>query len=426
MTWRKHLWQASRVYAPEFPRRGSDDGTIQARRASRGDFVAGLTAAASGEMPGYYSVYAFPWGHPKNDSIPKVDCIFIDLDVTNKHYQPNPNKAGYSIDFEDWRRDMSALLARARMIATALIEDGSAQHFRVVLSGHKGVHLYLDFPFIAPENGTYQQFKNGLKAYGEDVVDWLDHLAGGVNILPWVDVDASDLARLARHPNTVHHGAAYDDTERWCVPVTVEELSTLTVDDYLDLTASPRPMTPEMGREPSERAGNQATQKVRAAIDSPDRATGTSEYNPQVLKQYRERANDAIELEDLLDPLIMGNKPCIQAFRERADAYEHGQESRAMELSIMGHFIDHEVPIDVMHEFFAAIPGYDEDYTQDLLEDLIGRGYKPFNCENIAGGYDANGRAVTGRAERFCLGQDCKVYTRNDDIHIHDKTHPDA
>lgn len=416
MNWQKELWAASKVAAPDFPRRGSDDGTIQAQRNNRASFVAGLRAASEASMPGYYSVYSFPWGHPKDGNIPSVDCIFIDFDVLGTKYDPNSGET----EFDDWKREMSALLARARMIASALIEKGADKHFRVALSGHKGVHLYFDFPKIHPEQGKFQQFKNGLKSYGEDLVEWLNSLAGGVDITPWVDVDGSDLARLARHPNTRHHGAAYDDVDRWCVPLTVAELADCHVEDYLDHTASPRPMRSEMERSPNERAGKEVVQKIRVASTSSSSSSGNvSRYDPKAVENYKKRANDDIELEDLLDPLIMGNKPCVQAFREREDAYAYGQESRMMELSIMGFFIEKEVPIDVMHEFFEPIPGYDEETTQEMLEDLIGRQFRSFNCESIAGGYDKNGDPMKGRAERFCLGSECGVYNRNDDIQLH-------
>ncbi|WP_372614447.1 hypothetical protein [Halomonas sp.] len=415
MNWQKELWAVSKTYAPDFPRRGSDDELIQAQRNDRASFVAGLKEASEGSNPGYYSVYSFPWGHPMDGNVPSVDCIFIDFDVTGKNYDPNSGNT----EFADWKRDMSALLARTRMIASALIEKGAAKYFRAALSGHKGVHLYFDFPAIHPEQGEFQQFKNGLKAYGTELVEWLNYLAGGVDIMPWMDVDGSDLARLARHPNTRHHGAAYDDVDRCCVPLTMEELAELNVDGYLDLTASFRPMRPALQRTENDRAGKEVVQKIRAAKAATTSATRSSNYDPNAVRRYKENANEALELEDLLDPLIMGNKPCIRAFRERDDAYNYGQESRMMELSIMGHFIEKAVPIDVMHEFFEVIPGYDEATTQQMLEDLIGRQFRSFNCESIAGGYDYDGNPTRGKASRFCLGSECGVYTRNDDIQLH-------
>ena len=210
----KELWKASGVFAPDYPRQVSNAEKYQDRVGNRISLVESLEEAGAAEMPGYYSVYSFPRGHSQDGKIPKVDCIFIDLDVEGDDYDPKNGDT----DFDAWRRDMSALLARARMIAKAIIDGGEQQHFRVVLSGHKGLHLYLDFPTVSPENGDFLQFKNGLKSYGEQVMSWLDSTAGGVNIDPWIDVDASDLGRLARHPNTIHHGAAYEDATS-CVPV---------------------------------------------------------------------------------------------------------------------------------------------------------------------------------------------------------------
>jgi hypothetical protein len=350
-------------------------------------------------MPGYYSVYSFPRGHSRDGNIPKVDCVFIDLDVPGDNYEP---KHG-STDFDDWRRDMSALLARARMIAKAIIEADQEEHFRVALSGHKGLHLYLDFPTIAPSNGDYKQFKKGLKKYGEDVMAWLDSTAGGVNIDPWVDVDASDLGRLARHPNTIHHSAKYDDTTRWCVPITVAELATLTVDDYLELTESPR-WPDGYERNPSEVAGDKVVQAIRNASVSTNNSSGHgSSFDFAAVKRYEEESNDRIELADI--SFLTANKPCIEAFQNRDDAFDHGNASHTMEISIIANFVEMGVPRDVIHKFFENIPGYREDYTDEQIDKIVGRGYKEFNCGNIA-----------TKAPMFCLGDSCSVYQRNEDI----------
>jgi len=373
-------------------------------------------------MPGYYSVYSFPRGHSRDGNIPKVDCIFIDLDVKGDDYDPNEGKT----DFGDWRREMSALLARARMIAKAIIEEDQQQHFRVALSGHKGLHIYLDFPVISPSNGHFGQFKGGLKAYGNQVMTWLDSAAGGVNIDPWVDVDASDLGRLARHPNTIHHGAEYDDTTRWCVPITVEELSTLKVDDYLEITQEPR-WIDGYERNPSESAGEKVVQAVRNATGPKSSGSGST-YSSKLIDYYdhelddewygdtsdlsqNERdliadidpANPEIELDDI--PFLTSNKPCIAAFQDRNDAFDHGNASHTMEISILGRFIEMGVPRDVMHQFFEQIPGYSEADTDEQIDKIIGRSYKEFNCANIA-----------DRAPMFCVGEKCSIYERSDDI----------
>jgi hypothetical protein len=351
-------------------------------------------------MPGYYSVYSFPRGHSRDGNIPKVDCIFIDLDVEGGDYDPNDGDTS----FEAWKRDISALLARARMIARAIIEAGEERHFRAVLSGHKGLHIYLDFPTLAANNGDFQQFKNGLKEYGEQVMSWLNSTAGGVNIDKWVDVDASDLGRLARHPNTIHHGAEYDDETRWCVPVTMNELADLRVEDYLSLTRAPRwPSGYE--RVPSHSAGDKVAQYIRNATQGATRSVSesSSTFDSAAVKEYDRKANDDIELEDLA--FLTANRPCIEAFGERDDAFDHGNASHVMELSIISRFVEMGVPREVIHQFFKQIPGYREEYTDEQINNIVGRRYREFNCANIA-----------DEAPQFCLGSSCSVYRRNDDI----------
>lgn len=396
---RKHVWTASKVFAPDFPRQSASQWTIQDERNDRTEFCAALEDASSNGMPGYYSVYSFPRGHSRDGNIPKVDCIFIDLDVEGNHYDP---KHG-STSFHDWEMDMSALLARARMIASAILDAGEEHHFRVVLSGHKGLHIYLDFSEIHPANGDFEQFKNGLKSYGEEVVKWLDELAGGVDIAPWVDVDASDLGRLARFPNTIHHEAKYDDKTRWCVPITVEELAELHVEDYLELTSEPR-WIDGYERNPSETAKDKVVQFIRTASSSQrkNHKQGVT-YNPSAVKNYEEQANDNITLEDI--PFLTSNKPCIEAFRKRDDAFSQGNASHLMEISIIGRLVDMDVPRNVIHQFFAEIPGYSESVTDEQIDKVIGREYSEFNCENI-----------TQRAPQFCLGNQCSLYQRSDDL----------
>lgn len=393
------LWKAIGVFAPDYPRHTSSGQTFQAHRKNRQEVHQALIDASKEQMPGYYSVYSFPRGHSRDGNIPKVDCIFIDLDIEGKNYDPKNDQT----DFESWRIDMSDLLTRSRMIANAILDKGQAEHFRATLSGHKGLHLYLDFPTIAPTNGDFQQFKNGLKEYGEQVMQWLDSTAGGVSIERWVDVDASDLGRLSRHPNTVHFGAEYDDTTRWCVPITIEELANLKVKDYLRLTQEPR-WSDTFQRNPSETAGEKVVQHVRMASSSTRQNVSTgSTYDIKAVKKYDEQANENIELADL--PFLTSNKPCIESFRNRDDAFDFGQSSHAMELSIISRLVSLNVPRDVIHEFFASIPGYREDYTDEQINEVIGRQYKEFDCQT-----------VIRDAPQFCLDTQCSIYNRNDDL----------
>lgn len=396
----KALWQASTVFAPSFPRQSSSQHTIQASRSSRSNFCSALSSAMSNEMPGYYSVYSFPRGHSRDGYIPSVDCIFIDLDVEGGDYDPKNGDT----DFDAWRRDISSLLTRARMIAETILDHDEEQHFRVVLSGHKGLHIYLDFPTVSAQNGTFQQFKNGLKEYGDTVMSWLDSAAGGISISRWVDVDASDLGRLARHPNTIHHSAAYDDTTRWAVPVTMKELADLYVEDYLEYTDGPR-LPDGYSRTPSDSAGQKVVQSIRTAPMEKSKTSRTagSTFDPVAINDYDDEAKDEMEVEDI--EFLTANYPCIKAWANRDDAFGHGNASHIMEVNVIGKLVEMGTPREVIHEFLEDIPGYRKSYTDDQINKIIGRGYSSFNCVTIA-----------DKAGQFCFGDDCSVYQRNDDI----------
>lgn len=408
----KALWKASNVFASGYPRQSSSEYTIQKLRSDRMAFNKALLSTIDSGMPGYYSVYSFPRGHSQDDNIPKVDCIFIDLDIEGDRYDPDGEA-----DFQDWKIEMSALLARVRMIAKEIIESGQADHFRATLSGHKGLHLYLDFPTIAPNNGSFEQFKAGLKTYGETVMKWLDSTAGGVSIDRWVDVDASDLGRLARHPNTINHGAAYDDETRWCVPVTMAELAVLDVESYLELTENAR-WPDGYKRNPSIDAGNKAAIEIREAhVTSTSSSGDVSEYDPSNVAKYKENVdnvsryqdtehfseNPDIGVEDI--GFLTSNYPCIKAFVNREDAFNHDNDSHIMEVNVIGKLAEIGVPRDVMHELFSEIPGYDPKVMDEQIDTVLGREYRSFNCNKIA-----------DRCGQFCLGTDCGTYNRYDDI----------
>jgi len=389
------LWEASKTWCPDFPRRASNAHSIQAQVTNRGELVTSLRDAGKSGNPGYVSTYSFPRGHTDEGNVPNIDSIFIDFDI------PSDREYRETGTLEAWKRDMSALLVRSKMVARALIDANLGKHWRWSLSGHKGLHGFLDFPTLSPDEGSFRQFKNGLSDYSEGLVKQLNELSGGVDIEPWLDVDSSDLARLVRHPNTRHHGVKHVASNRWCVPISTRELASLDdPNDYLTLTSGPREI-PEGGeRNPSENAGRTVAQYVRNASGSETRAgTGSTVYSRAAVENYKEESNEKIGIGDL--KFLTANKPCIWAFRERDDAYDHGSASRTMEIGVIKELTNKNVPIDVMVEFFEAIPGFDEDYSRNLIEDIIGRQYGPLKCENII-----------RNADQFCLGSSCSLYDR--------------
>lgn len=398
------LYEASMAWSPDFPRqatygRGSKQRTVE----SRVDLIDCLSRSAEEGSPGYLSVYSFPRGHSKKDNIPKIDTVFFDLDIPKGEGEYDPRSGGTT---SNWKRDMSKLLVRARMVARVILDAGLEEHIRVSYSGHKGIHLYVDFPPIDTNLGPLQQYKNGIASYAEDLIDFFADEAG-VEIHRWLDVTSHDLGRLTRVPNTPHHGAEHVDWTPYCVAGSVKELESMTPEDYLQVTRKPRELPPEAKRQESERARNVLAEHIKSASETASMSSpGESKYRDEnVLKEYREQSNDKITVETV-ENLLVRNKPCINEWVNNDDAYNHGSSSREMEINVIKELAKHEVPIDVMVEYFSDIPRNDEDYTRSIIKDVIAR-YHPsaFVCRN-----------VVNSAPQFCEGENCHIYQRSDDL----------
>lgn len=397
------ILDASKAWCPkvneDFPRRSSTANTFQTPVKQRHRMVMNLKAAIDAEKPAYVSTYSFPRGHTDDgENIPEVNTIFVDFDIpSDSEYRNSDTQT-----LDEWKRSMSELLIRVQMVADTLLDSGKSKHWRASLSGHKGVHLFFDFETVHPNNGSYSQFRSGLGEYGDGMIDQLDEISGGINIDPWVDVDSSDLARLVRHPNTRHPGAKHID-ESWCVPVTIEELSEMTPEKYLELTAEPREVPESSKRVPSTEATDEISLKIRSAGGrsySTQSTTSIKDYSKIV--EYKDQSNKKINVSDI--PFLVSDKPCIMAFVERDDSYNYGNQSRVMEIQIMKELIKKKVPIDVIANFFSPIDGWDKDGTISLIKDLISRYSGPFVCTNI-----------WEDASEFCLaidGGSCSIYDR--------------
>lgn len=382
--------EAATAWVPDYPRRTftpaggqmtvrDEDGLIDALEALRGT------------NSGFVSVYAFPRGHSKDGNIPQVDTLMYDFDIPD----------GKDIEtVAEWEKRMGELLERVRAIATHLVDEGFADYWRGSLSGNKGIHLYQDFPEINPEEADKQQFKNGLSDYTSKLIDHYSDVTG-YDVSEWVDVDSSDLGRLTRMPNTEHVGATeFHGETRYCVPVSVRELAEMDVERYVELTSGPRPL-PEGGeRQENPRAGEIITQHIRdASGSSSGGGFGGSTAAGRSLDDYRDEQNDQIQTLDDVE-FILKNKPCIWQFREREDAFRHGDASHTFELFVLVEMIKNRVPVDLMVEYFREMEGFDEGTTRDRIEDVVhwSQG-KSFTCETI-----------WNEASQFCLKDDCTIY----------------
>lgn len=416
MTHNDLLRDAADVWCSTYPRRVSSpipEGWRQVSAYSVEEVVNNVAGASEKGQPGFVSVYSFPRGHTSDDgeNIPHIDTLYFDIDRDRSEDDGTPS---------GWARDMSALLVRTRMIAQKLIDTGKDKYWRASLSGYKGVHLYLDFAPIPVENGNEAQFRAGMREYTDGMIDSLE-TATGLSLGEYIDVSSGkDLARLTRLPNTIHDKATERFGEpRYCVPVTIEELATITPESYIRLTKHPREVQDMTRRIPNEQAHAVITQMIRTATGSSVHRTSGSggSYNvPQILKNYEEtEANPDVSLE--LVTLHLRQKPCIGAYRERSDAFKKGQQSHIMEMNVIAALKNLRAPLSVMHEFFEDIDGYSERHTNDRIAAVIGaematadddpdERYRGLNCETIL-----------SDAPAFCLGEQsgngaCRIWDR--------------
>lgn len=385
---------AAEVWCPEgsYPRRVT-------RHQESKPTVSTLVNALSARVHdnGFVSVYGFPKGHSSQGNIPQVDTLMLDFDIPGNQYDSDG-------DFTDWSAEMRELLSRVRLVVQHFLDEGKASHWRFSLSGHKGVHMYLDFPKISRIHGSLGEFKSGLGAFTSGLIEYLEE-AIDIELEPWLDVDSSDMGRLTRLPNTKHPKAsAVFNSQKFCVPVTPTELHNLTVTDYWALTSSRRDVPDSVSRDESERAHLAIVKQIQNAEKRKD-TEYDSTYNPEKIEEYKANAKEGYNsLENLW--LFLEDRPCIKAYHDRdGDQFEYGNSSHIMELFVIAKLINMRVPHDLIVEFFATMGAseFDEAKTRDQINQLIARDYNEFNCARI---WDD--------AERFCLKSRCNIYNQSD------------
>lgn len=384
---------ALEVWAPTWPRRLTRrqwwaSGPRKATRML-------VDAEADPSNSPFISVYSFPNGHTSDGNAPRVSTLFIDFDFEDGDYE-----AG-SGDTDAWRRDISHLLVRVRRVAR-YIRDSGRPGWRASLSGHKGVHLFLDFPPIEPEEGNLYSFINGMDNYANSLIDHIAEETGLRSLHNYVDVTSSDMGRLCRVPNTLHRGASESfGQDRFCVPVSIDELANLTVDDYIEYTSATRPM-PWHSRHENERVGEIITQQIRNATSrATSRATKdySVSYDTSLVDEYAKQSNDDITLGDVR--FLTSDRPCVWKFHERDDKFQRGSQSHHMELFCIREMVEHNVPIGVMKEFFNNVDEYDSRETEVRIKEVIARDYERFNVKT-------NHR----KAPDFCNYDDCGLCQR--------------
>jgi len=379
----KFLQDAIDVWCPTFPRRCSarmnnPGGWGQTPVDSSSEVISKIEAI-NGDSPGFVSVYSFPHGHTSesSDNIPRIDTLMFDLDIY-----------GAKNDSEkEWKKQMMGLLVRARIVAQQLIEDDLDQYWRASLSGHKGIHLYVDFPAIDVREGSAGQFRKGVEKYTNDLVETIQSEADLPNLDDSVDVmSGEDFARMTRLPNTIHEGATkrFGET-RFCVPISIQELAEIRVDEYVALTQRPRYVPDGCRRVESQKVHDVLVQDIQSASAASSAASwgssGTSQRDTQRIASYEKDVNEGFTLQSLRVSKRL--RPICWEYHDRDDRFDYGKQSHLMELNCIAEMVAHEVPVDLMLEFFAVDEDFREGYTRDKIADVLSYDYSPCKTKTL-------------------------------------------
>jgi hypothetical protein len=359
------LRDAASVWLPSYPRRV----TRRQRWVYTPEGAVEHLLTVDGLDAGYVSVYAFPDTiHPKDGGIPAIDTVFMDFDLPGNSLYGRPDSPD-EVNLVAWYESLAPLLDALGKVVESLREWGVLKHFRFVLSGHKGVHVYADAEQVSRSLGSPQQYANGVEAYVTGLIEKIES-AAGIDLSPWLDVSSADLARLTRLPNTTHDTATRLFGEpRYCVAIDPEELIGMTPGDYARLTRSRRPIPESARRAPSA----QMTRKLATLIEE-----SSGDKNEQwSLRTTAFEADESMAFSGRLDSLMsrLSATPCMLAYRDRPDAFEHGAESHFMEFAIMQEMALHKTPVDLVVEFFRPIPGFDELYTRLQYQKVVNQQY---------------------------------------------------
>lgn len=387
----------------------------------------------------YYSVYSFPYGHTTDGHAPLVDTLFLDFDIADESLYNLTGK------YEHWLSAMDDVLDVTSDIASHLVTAGVAEYYRAVLSGHKGVHLYLDFQPVSPDY-RLETLRAAISEFGDDLADAFESVTVN-SVSSYLDVTSQDMARLARVPNTVHPDAPCknnkNDGRKYCVPVTLEELIGLDAKEYNRMTESPR-LPEQWGRveHPSidERINSTAfgheltgeseydshsstmngarvvtyqkqhglvTPEARFVYD-PDPPYGVKPHGDSLPDGFPNEYSDTLfeSLDDVWK--ITANRPCVRGYYERDDCFDYGQESHMAELYMMTHLVDLGVPYDLIIRFFENNDDFSFVKTAYRLDEVIGRDYQPMTCERL---FSYSG----GEASPFCEKNSCSIYQQIED-----------
>ena len=388
------------AWSPTFPRRicksqtWADDTnkmvSYSSGHASQGDF--------------FTSVYSFPnHEHPSEGGNPPIDTLFMDLDVESERFSELRRvwESGSSAVLPELlalrMNLLNEVLQQARTLVGYLRKHGI--YPRVLLSGFKGAHVFIDFPAIQFSSvGTAKQVLSKL----------VEELKAETGVI-FDPAVVGDVSRLCRIPNTQHFDASkLLGRPQFAVPVTVEELTSLTAENYDHLCSAPR-FIPTSRKESNEVLVMLSRIEQDMDLDEVAVSPKGSVRDPERLEAYERECTEEILAGEDFDNLNI--RPCFKKVRREKISLEGGN-GHMMRIGAVMELATQNLSIASIVRWFDFCNDYDPRITETAVKGLISRGYTDKYLDEYGSEHRKGFRCDTIRRCGFCLKDKCAIYLR--------------
>jgi len=395
-------------WSPDLPRRfGAPE---QVWVDSYAEVLQFVTNSLQTSRDAFISVYAFPEHlHPSEGGNPPISTIFIDLDLESQKFSDLRNR---------WEHGDTAvvnqLLALRMTLLTEVLKQAKAFvnylmkqgiQPRILLSGFKGVHIFVDFPSV--------QFSS-LGVAKHIITKFLDevkaHVAKDTDIHVAFDTSViGDLSRLCRIPNTTNIKATkLLDRTQYAVPIAVEELMGLTPDGYDKLCSSPR-YIPVVRRESHEVLVMLTRITEDMDLDEVVVTPRGSVKDPERIEVYeRECTKEILTDEDFEDLNI---RPCFKRVRRERVSLD-GPGGHLMRIGAVMELAIQELSVPSIVRWFNFCLDYDPAITEAAVQSIISRGYTDKHVDEYGREHRKGLRCTTIQRCGYCIKEDCHIYRR--------------
>jgi hypothetical protein len=395
-------------WSPDFPRRFGAPEQVWVDNYA--ELLRSITDSLHAAHDAFISVYSFPEHlHPKEGGNPPISTIFIDLDLESPEFSGLRNRweHGDTTVVNQLLALRITLLTEVLKQAKALVSYLMRQKIqpRILLSGFKGVHIFIDFPSV--------QFSSlGVAKY--IITKFLDELKTGVaketNVHVAFDTSViGDLSRLCRIPNTANIKATkLLGRPQYAVPVTIDEFVELTPEGYDKLCFSPR-YIPMARRESHEVLVMLTRITEDMDLDEVAVTTITSIKDPERLEDYeRECTREILTDEDYEDLKV---RPCFEKVRREMISLD-GSGGHMMRIGAVMELAAQGLSIPSIVRWFNFCSDYDEAITEASVKGIISRGYTDKSVDEYGREHRKGLRCTTIQRCGFCLEDACQVYIR--------------